>query len=88
MVRQDVQRKVHEEIDRVLGKELLPRIVYKNRYKNLIIAWRTINNISFANCCANITTVTFQIAILKCDDSGSNEIGERRSYFNPTSGDG
>lgn len=38
MVRQDVQRKVHEEIDRVLGKELLPRIVYKNRYKNLKIS--------------------------------------------------
>lgn len=30
---QDVQRKVHEEIDMVLGKELLPRAIYKNRYK-------------------------------------------------------
>lgn len=30
-VHEDVQRKLHEEIDGVLGKELLPRIVYKNR---------------------------------------------------------
>jgi len=32
VVKQDVQRKVHEEIDRVLGTEILPRIIYKNRY--------------------------------------------------------
>lgn len=30
-VRQDIQRKVHEEIERILGKEILPRIVHKNR---------------------------------------------------------
>jgi len=54
MIRQDVQRKVHEELDRVLGKEILPRVVYKNRYnklKNNI--WYTINIISFANYCAD-----------------------------------
>ncbi|KYM98161.1 hypothetical protein ALC62_11152 [Cyphomyrmex costatus] len=40
VVKQDVQKKVHEEIDRVLGKEILPRIVYKNRlpYLNATIA--------------------------------------------------
>ncbi|XP_012532562.1 methyl farnesoate epoxidase isoform X5 [Monomorium pharaonis] len=40
VVCQDVQKKVHEEIDRVLGKEILPRIVYKNRlpYLNATIA--------------------------------------------------
>ncbi|XP_011056303.1 PREDICTED: probable cytochrome P450 305a1 [Acromyrmex echinatior] len=40
VVKQDVQRKVHEEIDRVLGTEILPRIVYKNRlpYLNATIA--------------------------------------------------
>ncbi|XP_011692220.1 PREDICTED: probable cytochrome P450 305a1 [Wasmannia auropunctata] len=40
VVRQDVQRKVHEEIDKVLGKEILPRVVYKNRlpYLNATIA--------------------------------------------------
>ncbi|EFN67203.1 Probable cytochrome P450 305a1 [Camponotus floridanus] len=39
-VRQDVQEKVHEEIDRVLGKEVLPCITYKNRlpYLNATIA--------------------------------------------------
>ncbi|KAL0121780.1 hypothetical protein PUN28_006919 [Cardiocondyla obscurior] len=39
-VKQDVQKKVHEEIDRVLGKEILPRVVYKNRmpYLNATIA--------------------------------------------------
>lgn len=31
-MRQDVQGKVHEEIDRVLSKEVLPCITYKNRY--------------------------------------------------------
>lgn len=34
-VRQDVQEKVHEEIERVLGKEVLPRIAYKNRYARI-----------------------------------------------------
>jgi len=34
-IRQDVQKKVHEELDRVLGKEILPRVVYKNRYSKL-----------------------------------------------------
>ncbi|XP_012228843.1 methyl farnesoate epoxidase-like [Linepithema humile] len=40
VVKQDVQRKVHEEIDRVLGKEVLPRIADKNRlpYLNATIA--------------------------------------------------
>ncbi|XP_011156577.1 methyl farnesoate epoxidase [Solenopsis invicta] len=40
VVRQDVQRKVHEEIDRVLGNEILPHIIYKNRlpYLNATIA--------------------------------------------------
>ncbi|XP_050446362.1 methyl farnesoate epoxidase-like [Cataglyphis hispanica] len=39
-VRQDVQEKVHEEIERVLGKEVLPRIAYRNRlpYLNATIA--------------------------------------------------
>ncbi|XP_072754318.1 methyl farnesoate epoxidase [Anoplolepis gracilipes] len=39
-VRQDVQGKVYEEIERVLGKEVLPRIAYKNRlpYLNATIA--------------------------------------------------
>lgn len=30
-VKQDVQKKLHEEIDRVLGKQALPRIANKNR---------------------------------------------------------
>ncbi|XP_070151844.1 methyl farnesoate epoxidase [Polyergus mexicanus] len=39
-VREDVQGKVHEEIERVLGKEVLPRIAHKNRlpYLNATIA--------------------------------------------------
>ncbi|XP_029173665.1 methyl farnesoate epoxidase-like [Nylanderia fulva] len=39
-VRQDVQGKVHEEIERVLGKEILPRVAHKNRlpYLNATIA--------------------------------------------------
>ncbi|XP_014487656.1 PREDICTED: methyl farnesoate epoxidase-like [Dinoponera quadriceps] len=39
-VKQDVQKRVHEEIERVLGKETLPRIEHKNRlpYLNATIA--------------------------------------------------
>ncbi|XP_032664141.1 methyl farnesoate epoxidase-like [Odontomachus brunneus] len=46
-VRQDVQRKLHEEIKEVLGKDTLPRIAHKNRlpYLNATIAevWRMSN---------------------------------------------
>ncbi|KAH0955945.1 hypothetical protein HN011_007994 [Eciton burchellii] len=40
VVNQDVQRKVHEEIDRVLGRKVLPRIMHKTRlpYLNATIA--------------------------------------------------
>ncbi|KAL6267703.1 hypothetical protein P5V15_000774 [Pogonomyrmex californicus] len=40
VAKQDVQRKVYEEIERVLGKEVLPRTEYKNRlpYLNATIA--------------------------------------------------
>jgi len=38
VVNQDVQRKVHEEIDRVLGRKVLPRIMHKTRYARNNIA--------------------------------------------------
>lgn len=86
VMRQDVQRKVHEELDGVLGKEILPRIVYKNRYELDDIAWLVI--ISLANCSRGCTNENFQSAVLERDDSGSNENGERHSYFDPSSSDG
>jgi len=42
VVNQDVQRKVHEEIDRVLGREVLPRITHKTQYACNNIAYFTV----------------------------------------------
>jgi len=42
VVNQDVQRKVHEEIDKVLGREVLPRVTHKTRYVRNNIAYYTI----------------------------------------------
>lgn len=46
-VRQDVQGKVHEEIERVLGKEVLPRLAYKNQYVFIVFFTIILINILF-----------------------------------------
>lgn len=50
-MKQDVQKKVHVEIERVLGKEVLPRIAYKTRYntRNNIVAYYNCHNL-LVNC--------------------------------------
>ncbi|XP_036139915.1 methyl farnesoate epoxidase isoform X2 [Monomorium pharaonis] len=67
VVCQDVQKKVHEEIDRVLGKEILPRIVYKNRYtptQKYCLAYTINIFLLFANYSTDIRSKIFRLPYL------------------------
>lgn len=55
-VRQDVQRKLHEEIKEVLGKETLPRIAHKNRYAYSLNSFRGVASHSKRVKCGGIFT--------------------------------
>lgn len=81
-VRQDVQGKVHEEIERILGKETLPCIAHKNRYTLTQRYYLLYCRLQQFRC---YSRDIFQAAVFERNDSRGIEIGERRSHFDPSS---